>query len=221
MGAFLKYCVRYGAVAIICNLLFSATQAQAAPKVLLAYGDSLTAGYGLPDGDGLVPQLQAWLRAQGQDVTVINGGVSGDTTAGGKARLDWMLTPDVGAVMVILGGNDMLRGISPADTRANLSDILHRLRDRGLPVLLVPMQAPGNFGADYKTAFDAIYPDLAAETGASVSAPFFAPLLAGGTDPAAMGAVMQEDGIHPNAAGVKIVVDALGPQVLALLAQVK
>lgn len=208
-------------MALLCNLVFWVGGAQAAPKVLLAYGDSLTAGYGLAEGDGLVPQLQAWLRAQGQDVTVVNGGVSGDTTAGGKARLDWMLTPDVGAVMVILGGNDMLRGIAPADTRANLSEILHKLRDRGLPVLLVPMQAPGNFGADYKAAFDAIYPDLAAETGAMIGPPFFAPLLSGGSDPAAMGAVMQDDGIHPNAAGVKIIVNALGPQVISLLAQVK
>ena len=141
--------------------------ALAEPVTLVALGDSLTEGYGLPPDQGLVPQLQAWLTTQGAEVTVVNAGVSGDTTAGGVSRLDWTLTPDVDAVIVTLGGNDMLRGIDPATSRANLETILQGITARGLPFLLVSMQAPGNYGPDYKAEFDAIYPELAA------AAPFY------------------------------------------------
>lgn len=185
--------------------------------MLLALGDSLTAGYGLAEGEGLVPQLQAWLQAEGEAVTVVNAGVSGDTTAGALARLDWALTPEVDAVMVLLGGNDLLRGLPPAEARANLDKILTTLDERGLPVLLVPMQASLNFGPDYKQAFDAIYPDLAAQHGALLADPYFAAL---GKDPAAWGDLMQADGIHPSKAGVARLVPALGPKVRDLLARV-
>nr|WP_241741240.1 arylesterase [Gemmobacter straminiformis] len=191
--------------------------AQAEPLTLVAFGDSLTQGYGLPEGDGLVPQLQAWLTAQGADVTVLNAGVSGDTTAGGLSRIAWTLTPDVDAIIVTLGGNDLLRGIDPSETRANLDGILTETQSRNLPTLLVPMVAPGNFGAGYKTAFDAIYPDLAAAHGATLAQPFFAPLTGGSEDPAAMQPWLQADGIHPNKDGVAKVVAVLGPEVLALL----
>lgn len=191
--------------------------AQAEPLTLVAFGDSLTQGYGLPDGDGLVPQLQAWLTAKGADVTVMNAGVSGDTTAGGLSRIAWTLTPDVDAIIVTLGGNDLLRGISPTETRANLDAILTETQGRNLPTLLVPMVAPANFGPDYKTAFDALYPDLAAAHGATLAQPFFAPLTNGSEDPAAMQPYLQADGIHPNKEGVAKVVEVLGPEVLALL----
>ena len=102
---------------------------------MLALGDSLTAGYGLPTDQGFVPQLQAWLAAKGLDVKIINAGVSGDTTAGGLSRADWSLTPDVQAVIVNLGGNDMLRGIDPATSRANLDAILAKVKARGVPML--------------------------------------------------------------------------------------
>ena len=187
--------------------------AHAESLTLVALGDSLTAGYGLTGDKGLVPQLQAWLTAEGQDVMVANAGVSGDTTAGGLARLDWSLTPDADALMVILGGNDMLRGIDPAVSRANLSAILQGAADRHLPVLLVAMSAPGNFGPDYKATFDAIFPDLAAQFGVDLAMDFFAPLKARGD----FSALMQVDGIHPNAEGVRLIAATLGPQVIDLL----
>lgn len=192
----------------------------AAPVTLLALGDSLTAGYGLPPDQGLVPQLQAWLAAHGSEVTILNAGVSGDTTAGGLSRTDWSLTPDVQAVMVNLGGNDMLRGIDPATSRANLDGILAKLKAKNLPVLLVSLRAPGNYGADFKRDFDAIYGDLATKYGTLLTENYFFPLIDQNTallDPA----LMQADGIHPNAKGVATVVEVLGPQVQALLKQVK
>lgn len=209
----------YGAIRRWRNLALVASlalpvAAAAEPLTLVAFGDSLTQGYGLPPDQGLVPQLQAWLQARGADVTVINAGVSGDTTAGGASRIDWTLTPEVDAMILTLGGNDMLRGIDPAEARRNLDMILTATEARDLPVLLVPMQAPGNYGPDYKRDFDAMYPDLAARHGALLADSFFAPLLDTGADPAA---VMQPDGIHPNADGVAMIVAGLGPQVLTLL----
>lgn len=188
-------------------------------KTLVALGDSLTQGYGLPQEQGFVPQLQSWLQAQGADVSIVNAGVSGDTTAGGLSRLDWSLTPEVDAMIVNLGGNDLLRGIDPKESRANLDAILTTAQARGLPVLLVGLRAPGNYGPDFKADFDAMYPDLAARHGADLAMDFFAPLMeqgAGGFDPESM----QADGIHPSAKGVALIVGALGPKVLALLAKV-
>lgn len=211
---------RYGFRTALSNVTFAlalsvAAAASAENLELVALGDSLTQGYGLPEGDGLVPQLQAWLTAEGADVTVVNAGVSGDTTAGGLSRLGWSLTPETDALMVILGGNDLLRGISPAEVRANLDGILTEAGARELPVLLVPMQATMNYGADYKTAFDAAYPELAAKHGVQLGQPFFSAL--GDANPAAMAAYMQPDGIHPNKDGVAKIVEALGPEVQALL----
>lgn len=195
----------------------------AEPVTVVALGDSLTAGYGLAPEAGFVPQLEGWLKGEGADVAMQNAGVSGDTTAGGLARLDWALSPEADALIVTLGGNDMLRGIDPAEVRANLDAILAGASKRGLPVLLVGMRAPGNFGPDYKATFDAIYPDLAAAHGALLAPYFFDGLLAAGadpSDPAAIAAYMQADGIHPNAEGVRLIVEGLGPEVLALLALV-
>ncbi len=186
-----------------------------------ALGDSLTAGYGLAPEEGLVPQLQAWLTAQGEDVALINAGVSGDTTAGGLSRLEWTLTPDVQALIVTLGGNDMLRGLPPSESRANLDAIVKGARDRGLPVLIIGMAAPGNYGPDYKAEFDAIYPDLATKYDALLIPSFFAPLMTETTDPAKLQALMQADGIHPNAEGVRRIVAGIGPGVRDLIAAVR
>ena len=205
------------------NLTFACaltSPALADSLTLVALGDSLTAGYGLPQDEGFVPQLQAWLTAQGQDVVVVNAGVSGDTTAGGLARLDWSLTPEVDAMIVTLGGNDLLRGIDPASSRANLDKILRGAQARQLPVLLVAMSAPGNYGPEYKRDFDAIYPDLAAQYGTLLAPGFFAPLLEEGADPAGLAQYLRPDGLHPNKDGVAKIVAGLGPQVLEVLAKV-
>ena len=207
-------------VTLLCAALMAPTAVLADPATVVALGDSLTAGYGLAEGEGLVPQLQAWLDAAGAEAVVVNAGVSGDTTAGGLARLDWALSPETDAVIVTLGGNDLLRGIDPAASRANLDAILTAVRGRGLPVLLVGMQAPGNFGPDYKTAFDAIYPELAQVHGALLAPSFFGGLGADAADPAALAPYLQADGIHPNVEGVRLIVDGLGPQVMGLLAAV-
>jgi acyl-CoA thioesterase-1 len=191
----------------------------AEPITVLALGDSLTQGYGLPPDQGFVPQLQAYLAAQGEDVVVINAGVSGDTTAGGLSRMDWSMTPEVAAVIVNLGGNDMLRGIDPAEARGNLDAILAKAKARNLPVLLVSLRAPGNYGADYKTAFDAMYGDLATKYGTLLADNYFLPIIDQNTkllDPA----LMQADGIHPNAAGVTKILAKIGPKVRELLAKV-
>ena len=185
---------------------------------MAALGDSLTAGHGLAPEQGLVPQLQAWLAAHDTEAKLINAGVSGDTTAGGLARLDWTLTPEVQALIVTLGGNDMLRGIDPAEARRNLDAILATAKERNLPVLLIGLKTLGNFGPDYKAQFDAIYPDLAAQYKTLLVPDFFAALA--DDDPQTVGSDMQADGIHPNAAGVIKIVETLGPQVQALIAQI-
>ena len=189
--------------------------ALAEPLVIAALGDSLTQGYGLPAEDGFVPQLQNWLDQNGADVTVINAGVSGDTTAGGLAR-------EVDGMIVTLGGNDLLRGIDPAVSRANLDGIMKAAQDAEVEVLLVGMTAPGNFGPDYKTAFDSIYPDLAAQYDASLMGSFFDGLSDNGETPdlAQARGFFQADGVHPNAQGVTRIVDALGPKVLTLIDQI-
>jgi acyl-CoA thioesterase-1 len=188
-------------------------QAQAQDTAILALGDSLTQGYGLLDHEGFVPQLRDWLAARGHDVRIVNGGVSGDTTAGGLARVDWSLTPDIKGMIVALGGNDVLRGIDPAVSRANIQGILDIAKARGLEVLLVGMQAPGNYGPDYKQAFDTLYPELAQDYGTVYAANFFAGIM----EEADLAKLMQADGIHPNAKGVALIVADLGPKVEALI----
>lgn len=191
------------------------------PVTVVALGDSLTAGYGLPEGEGFVPQLQSWLDRQGAGAIVLNAGVSGDTTAGGLSRVDWALVPGADALIVTLGGNDMLRGLPVAEVRANLKGIMEAAKTRDLPVLIVGMKAPLNWGPDYKRDFDAIYPELAAAYGALLAENFFAGLLATGadpSDPASLNAWMQADGIHPNAAGVILITEELGADVLQLIA---
>lgn len=211
----------YGAFAAIRNAVIAGilgiSAAWAEPVTVLALGDSLTQGYGLPADEGFVPQLQRWLDGQEADAVVINAGVSGDTTAGGLSRIEWSLTDEIDAVIVALGGNDMLRGLDPALARENLDGILSAVAPRDLPVLLIGMDAPPNYGADYETAFEAMYPDLAAEYGALHHENFLGALAALGDREAALRDYMQGDAIHPNAAGVALIVEDLGPRVLELI----
>jgi acyl-CoA thioesterase-1 len=211
---------RNAAVAV----LSLSTFAMAEPVTIVALGDSLTAGYGLADqSQGFVPVLEGWLKAKGHDVVVQNAGVSGDTTAGGLARVGWALGPEADALIVTLGGNDLLRGIDPAASKANLDGILKEAAARKLPVLLVSMKAPGNFGPEYKAAFDGMYGELASAYGTLLADDFFGGLRAAGADPAdpaSMAKFMQADGLHPNPDGVKLIVEGLGPRVEELLAKV-
>lgn len=183
-------------------------QAAATPVIrILALGDSLTAGFGLPRADGLVAQLQAALRAEGfPGLTVLDAGVSGDTTAGGRARLDWALAEKPHGAIVALGGNDGLRGLPPAATAQNLAAIMDRLLDREhIPVLLAGMLAPPNLGADYGREFLAAFTRQAERPGV-----IWYPFLLDGV--AAVPALNQPDGIHPNAAGVAEMVRRILPQ---------
>jgi acyl-CoA thioesterase-1 len=198
---------------VLIAVFLLAIPAQAGPKTVAALGDSLTAGLGLVRSQGFVPQLQAWLRDRGAEVKLINAGVSGDTTAGGLARLDWTLTPDVGALIVILGGNDFLRGIDPATSRANLSAILQGAQKRNLPVLLVGMPAPRNYGPEYRQAVERLYPELAAQYGVMLYPDFFLPVMNPATGFPDTG-YLQADGLHPNARGVQRIVAGIGPVVL-------
>ena len=176
---------------------------------ILMLGDSLTAGYGLASRDALPARLETVLRAHRIDARVIDAGVSGDTTSGGLARIEWALADDPHAVIVALGANDGLRAIDPAVTRTNLDRLLGILAERGLPVLLAGMVAPPNLGPEYAGRFDPIYPELAARHGA-VLYPF---LLEG---VATVTLLNQEDGIHPNAAGVEEIGRRMLPAVLCL-----
>ncbi len=199
-------------------MLLASPAAAQEPATLVALGDSLTAGYGLAPEDGFVPRLADWLEGHGAQVEVRNAGVSGDTTAGGRARLDWALGEDADAMIVALGGNDFLRGIDPAESRENLRAILQTARDRSVPVLLVGIDASSQYGPDYEAAFDAMYPELGREFGVMVEPDFFAGLRRDGAGLAeARDRYLQPDGIHPNAEGVERIVDQLGPRVLELL----
>lgn len=204
--------------ALVCFLAIAAP-AQADVH-LLALGDSLTQGYGLIEQDGFVPQLRGWLADQGHTVRVVNGGVSGDTTAGGLARVEWALTPEINGMIVALGGNDVLRGIAPDVVRANLDGILQIADSKGIEVLLVGMRAPGNFGTEYQTQFDAIYPELAQSYDTEYLENFFAGLSPNGETPAELAAFMQPDGVHPNAEGVVKIVATIGPKVEDLIARI-
>lgn len=182
--------------------------------VIVALGDSLTAGLGLPQDQSFPAQLEAALKARGTGVTVVNAGVSGDTAAAALARLDWALPDNAGAVIIELGGNDALQGVPPPGTKAALEKIIENLQARGLPILLAGMEAPRNMGEEYVDAFRALYADLAKRYDV-VFYPFF-------LDGVALhDSLLQEDGIHPNAEGVKVIVENMLPKVEELLAKVK
>lgn len=179
--------------------------------VIVALGDSLTSGFGLPNDKAFPSQLETALKERGHKVRIVNAGVSGDTASAALRRLDWALDGDTDAVIVELGGNDALQGLPPESTKAALAEILERLQKRNLPVLLAGMEAPRNLGKEYVTAFGAIYPALAAQYDVLLY-PFF-------LEGAALNAeLMQRDGIHPNAGGVDVIVDNILPHVETLLA---
>lgn len=201
------------AVALILLLSLWIAPAQARTLRLLVLGDSLAAGYGLAQPDGFQAQLAASLKARGHDVTIIDGAVSGDTTAGGRARLDWALADGADAALIELGGNDGLRGIDPANTEQNLAAILDALKAKGIPSLLSGMEAPPNLGTDYTESFRAVFAKLGQRPGLLFD-PFFLEGVA--TDPT----LNQADHIHPNPAGVKKEVARLLPLVERLLNQV-
>jgi acyl-CoA thioesterase-1 len=184
------------------------------PPKIVALGDSLTAGFGLPAQDAFPAKLQAALKAKGEDVTIVNAGVSGDTAAGGLERMEWSVPDDADGVIVELGANDALRGLDPALTDKALSTILDRLAAKHLPILLAGMLAPRNLGSDYTAKFDAIYPKLAANHPV-VFYPFFLEGVA--SDPH----LNQGDGLHPNAAGVDVIVQRILPTVEELIARVR
>lgn len=190
-----------------------AARAEAGAPVIVALGDSLTAGLGLPQSEAFPAQLQAALKARGRNVTVIDAGVSGDTAAAAALRLDWALPDNADAVIVELGGNDALQGIPPEGTKAALEKIIVAVQARGLPILLAGQEAPRNMGKDYVEAFSAIFQDLAARYDV-VFYPFF-------LEGAALNdELMQPDGLHPNAKGVARIVENILPKVEELLARV-
>jgi acyl-CoA thioesterase-1 len=184
------------------------------PVRIVALGDSLTAGYGLPDAAAFPVRLEKALTAKGLAVEIGNAGVSGDTTSGGLARLDWSVPEGTQAVILELGANDMLRGLDPQVTRKALQDILGRLHARHVEVLLCGMVAAPNLGADYARAFNGIFPDLAA-SGHLLFYPFFLAGILG--DPQ----FVQRDGLHPTAAGVDAIVAGILPEVEELVARVR
>lgn len=177
---------------------------------LLALGDSLTAGFGLPKEDAFTTKLARALLAKGYQVEVIDAGVSGDTTAGGLARLDWALADKPNVAIVALGGNDGLRGLEPAETRSNMDAILKKLSDRKIPAMVAGMMAPPNLGREFGAEFNAVFPEVAAKYSALLY-PFFLDGVA------AERALNQPDGIHPNAAGVDVIVGRMLPSVIELI----
>jgi acyl-CoA thioesterase-1 len=211
MNKFKMPLIRAAALAAMLAAVVSAAAAD--PVEIVALGDSLTAGYGLDPGDAFPEQLQAALVARGHDVTVANAGVSGDTATDGLARLEWSVPAEADIVIVELGANDALRGIDPAVTRQALDEIVSKLQTRDQTVLLAGMLAPRNLGDSYAAAFDAIYPELAAQYGVALY-PFFLDGVA--TDRS----LNQSDGMHPTAEGVTRIVNAIVPTVEGLIADV-
>jgi len=184
---------------------------------VVAFGDSLTQGYGLAKADGFVPQLQDWLQKNGApDVKILNAGVSGDTTAGGLARIDWTLGGGpVDAVIVLLGGNDLLRGLAPEQTRANLDAILAAIDARALPVLLAGLPAPANYGPQFQQEFATLFPALAQK----YATLFYPDFLAAVAQPDGTPDIklLQDDATHPNPEGVRAIVNDIGPLVLEMV----
>ena len=185
--------------------------------VIAALGDSLVQGYGLPPEQGFVAQMQGWLDANGYEVDLRNAGVSGDTTAGGLRRADWTLTAEVDGLIVARGGNDLLRGLDPSVSRGNLDRILEVAAAKRLPVLLVGIAAPGNYGRDYQKTFDAIYPELAEEYGTLLYPNFLQTISRQAGSAETLERYLQADRLHPNAEGVSLIVNDMGPSVGALV----
>lgn len=197
--------------ALVVALILSTARAETAkPLHIVAFGDSLTSGYGVRPKDAFPAQLQKQLKAAGHDVVVTNGGVAGDTSADGLKRLEWAVPDGTDAVILEFGGNDALRAIDPKETRANLEKIIAALKKRSIPILLAGMMSPANWGDTYSDDFDKIFPELAKEHGL-VFYPFF-------LDGVALDAKLnQDDGMHPNGKGVGEIVKRIMPSVVELI----
>lgn len=205
-------------IAIVCLALGVAAlpaEASAADDIkLVGFGDSLMAAYNLQGSEGFPARLEAALRERGHDVVITDAGVSGDTTSGGLARLDWSIPDDVDGVILELGANDALRGLPPEETRKNLEAMIMRLQERGIAVLLAGILAPPNMGAGYETVFNAIYPDLAAKYELPLY-PFFLDGVTGNPD------LLLSDGMHPNPNGINKMVESILPVTEQFLAGIK
>lgn len=199
---------------VLAAALLAPAAAAEKPIKIVALGDSLTAGYQLPMSAAFPAQLEKALKARGVKVEIANAGVSGDTASGGLSRLDWSVPDGTDAVIVELGANDMLRGVDPKVTREALEQIVARLKQRGIEVLLAGMRAVTNYGEDYAKRFNAIYPELAT-THNLVFYPFFLDGIV--TDPK----LNQRDGLHPTEAGVETIVTRITPKVEELIARVR
>ncbi len=208
--------VQIGAFAAVFHLLLAlasmtpSAAAAAGPVRVVAFGDSLTAGFRLAPGEAFPVRLEKALRAKGLDIKVENAGVSGDTTGGGLSRIDWAVPPSTDIVILELGANDALRGVDPKVTRSNLDRIITRLKAKGAKVLLAGMLAPRNWGEDYAKRFDAIFPELAEAHGIPLY-PFFLDGIALRPD------LNLDDGLHPNAKGVDVIVERILPHVEKLV----
>jgi acyl-CoA thioesterase-1 len=193
--------------------VLQAIAAEPSGPVIVVLGDSLAAGLGLPQDQAFPAQLEAALSANGQNVKIVNAGVSGDTAAAGLARLDWAVPPEASAAIIELGGNDALQGVPPEGTKQSLEAIIKKLQARGLPILLAGMEAPRNMGKEYVDSFHALYQDLATRYDV-VFYPFF-------LDGVALDEkLVQADGMHPNAQGVARIVESILPNLEELLARV-
>ncbi|OKH87600.1 hypothetical protein LF95_12565 [Thalassospira sp. TSL5-1] len=219
-GSFVRqFRVGFGLLAIVSVCIFfhpafaqssGKSDAQPSDPTIVLFGDSLIAGYGLPEQDGFAPNLAASLKKAGVSARVINSGVSGDTTAAGLARLDWAMVDKPDLVVLELGANDALRGVEPAQTRKNLEQIIQKLQAQKTAILLVGMMAPPNMGKEYGQEFNAIYPDLAQKYDLPLY-PFFLDGVA------ANPSLNQQDGMHPNAKGVDVIVEKITPAILDAL----
>jgi acyl-CoA thioesterase-1 len=212
LPSFTRLTFRIAALAAFLGVLAPAHASE--PIRILAFGDSITAGYGLAEQDTLPTRLAEALNKMGRPVTMINGGVSGDTSADGVTRLDWALADKPQIMILALGANDMLRGLDPKTTRANLDAIIQKAKDAGVEIVLAGMLSPPNLGAEYKAAFDAIYPELAKAHNL-----LFMPFLL--QDVVQASDLNQADGIHPNGNGVAIIVRNLLPYVTQAMDKVE
>lgn len=192
-----------------------ARAAEAKPITILAFGDSLSAGFMLPQSASFPAQLQVALAAKGYKVAVVNAGVSGDTSAGGLQRLDWSLQDKVDGVIVELGANDALRGIEPRLTKENLDKIITRIKAKGMDVLLAGMKAPGNWGPEYQASFNVIYPELAAKHSVALYPFFLENVLGAASD------LIMDDGLHPTEKGVAEIVRNILPEVEAMIKRIE
>lgn len=218
-GRLVRIGVQMVAALAVCNaIVISSMAARAdnggAPIRIVAFGDSLTAGYGLKPSEAFPIQLQAALKAKGHNVEIVNAGVSGDTAPAGLERFDWAVPEGTEAVILELGANDALRGLDPKQTRASLETILGKLKARNIDVLMAGMRAPSNWGEDYRATFDAIYPELASGHG-TLLYPFF---LDGVVREKALNL---DDGMHPTGAGIGVIVERILPSVEELIARVE